>query len=73
MYECKDYSFKNDSNDKLTTWKSSGIDSYSVNSDLKAIPDATSLLPGLDNNGRMSVSFNGNYFRQNKVINPYNK
>ena len=26
VYECRDYSFKKDDNDKLTTWKSTGID-----------------------------------------------
>ena len=51
-----------DNNGKLTVWKSSGIDNLSVNSDLKAIPDATLLLPSLENNGRMNVKFNGKYF-----------
>ena len=70
MYECRAYSFKKDSNDILTTWKSTGIDNFSVNSDLKAIPDATSLLPSLDNNGKMNVKFSGNYFVQNKILHP---
>ena len=70
VYECRDYSFKKDSNNKLTTWKSTGIDNLSVNSDLKAIPDATLLLPSLKNSGRISVEFNGNYFVQNKVLHP---
>ena len=62
VYECRNYSFKKDSNGKLTLWKSRGIDNYSVDSDLRAIPDATSLLLSLDNNGRMNISFSGNYF-----------
>ena len=68
VYECRTFSFKKDNNDKLTTWKSTGIDNLSVDSDLKAVPDATFLLPSLDNNGRMNVKFSGNYFVQNKVI-----
>ena len=50
--------------------KSTGIDNLSLNSNLKAIPDATFLLPSLDNNGRMNVNFSGNYFVQNKVLHP---
>ena len=49
-----------------------GIDNLSVNSDLKAISDATLLFPNLENNGRMSVNFIGNYFVQNKVLHPNN-
>ena len=59
-----------DNNDKLTTWRSTGIDNLSINSDLKAISDGTLLLPSLENNGRMNVKFNGNYFVQNKVLHP---
>ena len=68
VYKCRAYSFKKDNNDKLTTCKSTGIDNLSVNSDLKAIPDATSLLPSLDKYCRMNVNFSGNYFVQNKVL-----
>ena len=68
VHECRTFSFKKDNNDKLTTWKSTGIDNLSVDSDLKAVTDATFLLPSLDNNGRMNVKFSGNYFVQNKVI-----
>ena len=64
VYECKTFSFKKDNNDndKLTTWKSTGIDNLSINSNIKAIPNAQGLLPILENNGRMNVKFNGNYF-----------
>ena len=57
---------------KLTTWKSTGIDNLSANYDSKAISDGTLLLPTLENYGRMSVKFNGNYFVQNKVLHPNN-
>ena len=72
VYECRTFSFKNENNDKLTTWKSTGIDNFSVDSDLKSIPDAISLLPNLDNNDRMNVKFSGNYFVQNKILHPNN-
>ena len=62
VYKCEAYSFKKDSNDNLTLWKSTGIDNYSIDSSLKAIPDAKSLLPSLKNNLRINISFSGNYF-----------
>ena len=70
VYECRYYSFKNDSNNKTSVWKSTGIDNLSVDSDLKTIPDETGIFPSIENNGRMNVEFNGNYFVQNKVIHP---
>ena len=70
VYECRYYSFKNNANNKITAWKSTGIDNLSVNSDLKAISDTTLLLPSIENDGRMNVKFSGNYFVQNKFINP---
>ena len=72
VYECRTYSFKNNTNNKLTTWKSTGIDNLSANSDLKAIFDGTLLLHTLENHVRMSVKINGSYFVQNKVLHPNN-
>ena len=72
VYGCRTYSFKKNTSSKLTTWKSAGIDNLSANSDLKAISDGTLLLPALENYGRMSVKFNGNYFVQNKMLHPNN-
>ena len=73
MHEGKAYSFKKDTSDKLTTWKCSGIDDYSVNADLRSVPDGSNFLPTLNNDGRMSVSFNGNYFKQNEIVCPNNE
>ena len=70
--ECRNHSFKKDSNGKLTTWKSTGIDNLSANSDMKAVGDSHLDLPVLENNGRMNLKFEGNYFVQNKVIHPNN-
>ena len=47
VYECRTYSFKKNTSSKLTTWKSTGIDNLSANSDLKAISDGAHLLPAL--------------------------
>ena len=72
VYECRMNLFKKNTSSKLTTWKSTGIDNLSANSDLKAISDSPLLLPTLENYGRMSVEFNDNYFVQNKVLHPNN-
>ena len=72
VYECRTNSFKKNTSGKLTTWKSTGIDHLSANSDLKAISDGTLLLSTLEIYGRMSVKFNGNCFVQNKVLHPNN-
>ena len=50
MYECKAFSFKKDANDKLTTCKSGGV--LIIIQQIQ-IPDASNLLPSLDNNGRI--------------------
>ena len=72
VQECRTYSFKKNTSSKLTTRKSTGIDNLSATSDLKAISDGALLLPALENYGRMSVKFNGNYFVQSKVLHPNN-
>ena len=72
VYECRTNSFKKNTSSKLTTWKGTGIDNLSANSDLKAISDGALLLPTLENYGRMSVKFNGNYFVQSKVLHSNN-
>ena len=44
----------------------------STNSDLKAVANEQGLLPIVEDNGKMNVEFNGNYFAQNKVLHPTN-
>ena len=63
---------KKNSNNKIIAWKSTGIDNLSVNSNLKAISDGTSVTPTLENIGRMNLEFAGNYFVQNKAVHPKN-
>ena len=63
---------KKNNSGKLTTWKSTGIDNLSTNSDLKAISDSTLVTSILENDGRINIKFEGNYFVQNKVVHPNN-
>ena len=62
-YKCTYYSFKNDANNKISAWKSTGIDNL-------AVSGSTLLLPSIVNDGRMNVKCSGNYFVQNKFIIP---
>ena len=57
---------------KISTWKSTGIFNYLGNSNMNAVGDSKSVLPELENDGRMHVPLSGNHFQQNKVINPNN-
>ena len=53
---------------KISTSKSTGIFDYLGNSNMNAVGDSKSVLPELENDGRMHVSLSGNHFQQNKVI-----
>ena len=57
---------------KISTWKSTGVFNYLGNSNINAVGDSKSVLPELENDGRMHVSFSGKHFQQNKVIIPNN-
>ena len=72
VYKCEQYFFRNSNGNRITSWRASAIKNVSPNSDLKAIPNARRLLPIVEDNGRMNVEFNGNYFVQNKVLHPNN-
>ena len=72
VYKFKNYSFKKNTSGKLITWKSTGIDNLSRNSGMKAVSDSRLDLPVLENNGRINLKFEDNYFLQNKVIHPNN-
>ena len=70
FYECSEYVFRKDDNNRLVTWRCSGIKNLSTNLDLKSIPNTQGLLPIVEDNGRMNVKFNGNYLVQNKALQP---
>ena len=71
LYECKAFSFKCTSG-KINLWKSSGVNNYSRNSDMDAVSVATTSLPPLVDNGRMSVRLEGAYFKQMRLLRPNN-
>ena len=58
LYECKAFSFKYTSG-KINSWKSTGINNYTKNSNIDAVSVATTSFPPLIENGRMSVRLEG--------------
>ena len=71
LYECRAFSFKY-TNNKINLWKSTGLNNYTNNSDINAVSIGTTDVPSLVDNGRMSVKFDGAYFKQTKLIRPNN-
>ena len=71
LYECKAFSFKYRSG-KINLWKSTGLNNYSRDSDMDAVSVATTSLPPLIDNGRMSVRLEGAYFKQMRLLRPNN-
>ena len=71
LYECKAFSFKYTSG-KINLWKSTGINNYRTDSDMDAVSVATTSLPSLIDNGRMSVRLQGAYFKQMRLLHPNN-
>ena len=71
LYECKAFSFKYTSG-KINLWKSTGLNNYSRDSDMDAVFVATTSLPPLIDNGRMSVRLEDAYFKQTKLSRPNN-
>ena len=71
LYECKAFSFKYTPG-KINLWKSTGLTNYSRDSDMDAVSVATTSLPPLIDNGRMSVWLEGAYFKKMKLLRPNN-
>ena len=71
FYECKAFSFKYTSG-KINLWKSTGLNNYSGDSDMDVVSVATTNLPPLIDNGRMSVRLEGAYFKQIRLLRPNN-
>ena len=71
LYECKTFSFKYTSS-KINLWKSTGLNNYSRDSDMDASFVATTSLPPLTGNGRMSVRLEAAYFKQMRLLRPNN-
>ena len=71
LYECKAFSFKYTSG-KINLWKSTGLNNYGRDSDVDALSVATTSLPPLIDNGRMSVRLEGAYFKHTRLLRPNN-
>ena len=71
LYECKAFSFKYTTG-KINLWKSIGVNNYSRDSDMDAVSVATTSLPPLIDNGRMSVRLQGAYFKLMRLLRPNN-
>ena len=71
FYECKAFSFKYTSG-KINLWKSTWLNNYSGDSDMDVVFVATTNLPPLVDNGRMSVRLEGAYFKQVRLLRPNN-
>ena len=71
VYECRTDSF-NYTNKKLSKWKTIGVFNYPDDSSMKGIEDTKTNLPELKNDGKMYVYLQGNYFKQNNLVNTNN-
>ena len=69
LYECKAFSFKYTLG-RINLWKSTGLNNYNRDSDMDAVSLATTSLPSLIDNGRMSVRLEGSYFKQMRLLRP---
>ena len=71
LYECRAFSF-NYTSSKINQWKSTGLHNFSSDSHIDAVAVSNNDLPSLVNNGRLSVKFDGCYFKQTILVKPNN-
>ena len=71
LYECKAFSF-NYTTGKINQWKSTGLHNFSCDSHIDAVAVSNNDLPSLADNGRLSVKFDGCYFKQTILVKPNN-
>ena len=69
IYEPRTISFKQTSSG-ITHWKSTGIDNYSLKTDLREVAKTTGVFPKVYGETNISVIFSGNYVTENKSIYP---
>ena len=67
IYECKTFSFKQTSTG-ISHWKSTGIDNYSLKTDLRGVVNILGDYPKVFGGTRMSVKLSGNYVKENNSI-----
>ena len=65
LYECRAFSF-NYTNSKINQWKSTGLYNFNSDSHMDAVAVNNNDLP----NGRLSVKFDGCYFKQTILVKP---
>ena len=71
LYECRAFSF-NYTTSKINQWKSTGLYNFNSDSHMDAVAVNNNDLPSLVNNGRLSVKFDGCYFKRNILVKPNN-
>ena len=71
LYECKAFSFKYTLG-RINLWKSTGLNNYSRDSDMDAVPVATTSVPSLIDYRQMSIRLEGAYFKQMRLLRPNN-
>ena len=69
IYEPKTFSFKQTYNG-ITHWKSTGIDNYSLKTDLRGVGNISGYYPKVSGGAKMSVKFSGIYAKENKSVYP---
>ena len=69
LHECRAFSF-NYTSSKINQWKSTGLHNFSSNSHIDAVAVSNNDLPSLVDNGRLSVKFDGCYFKQTVLVKP---
>ena len=70
IYETKTYTFKQTAAG-ITHWKSTGIDNYSLNTDIRGLANTSGVYAKVVSRGsRMNIKFSGNYVKENKSIYP---
>ena len=69
LYECRAFSFNYPSS-KINQWKSTLLHNFSSNSHIDAVAVCHNDLPSLVDNGRLSVKFDGCYFKQTILVKP---
>ena len=69
IYEPRTISFKQTSSG-IAHWESTGIDNYSLKTDLRGVAKTTGVFPKVYGETNISVIFSGNYVTENKSIYP---
>ena len=70
LYECRAFGF-NYTNSKINQWKSTGLYNFNSDSHIDAVAVSNNDFPSLVDNGRLSVKFDGCYFKQTILGNVY--